>query len=1057
MADFNINSEQLSKFMRICFENPLNSQVEEKVLPALEELGGHEGIVKKLRTDSVNGISSSEVDTRKSFFGSNYVEPDPPDSIFQIAWEALQDPCLIFLCFAACVSFFVGIVFNEGMEWLEGLAILSAVFVVVTVSAVNDYKKEQQFRALNAVKDDVKVTVIRRGEKEKISTHDIVVGDVVLLSTGDLVCADGLVFDKNDLGISEAMLTGETVIKRKGPFELGSSASSAAKVIPALFAGTFVQEGEGRMLVTAVGTHTYQGLMEEKMREEEEEKSVLQQKLDKMTELITKAGAIAGGMTVAILLLRFVIAFANKDCCKETFDHSIHHLEWLRFLVVGVTVFVVAVPEGLPLAVTITLAFSVSKMMEDNNLVRHLSACETMGSATTICSDKTGTLTTGKMTVVKLWSCGEADETIAASIQRIPAAVQKLLAEAIVVNTSFKSDVEWDPVSGNVMKYTGNDTECAMLCLSNKILVAQGFKSGNPYKDVRQTYPLDDPNRHAISFSSDRKRMSTLIIPQGSTSFRLYTKGASEIVLGLCKWVIDQNGSVVELTEAMKSQLTEEIGKFSDEGLRTLSVAYRDFDQSPNMDEEEKVENDLVLIGLLGLEDPVRPEVPEAIRVCKRAGIVVRMVTGDNPRTAAAIAKKCGILSDDDDSATIMTGSDFREKVLDEHDEIDMDEFDKIWVDLRVLARSSPLDKLTLVTGIQQSKASTPQVVAVTGDGTNDAPALKKADVGFAMGITGTQVAQNAADIIVLDDNFASIVQAVKWGRCVYDNICKFLQFQLTVNLTACAIAVAGASILTKSPLNVIQLLWVNMIMDSFASLALATEDPRPDLLNRKPYPRTQPLLSPYMLRSLLCHAIWQLIILCIFIFGVGDVCPDSHNLNYCGNSTIYHDNIGAVKSGRPAAFDSQYLPSAENCIPVNERPPGYCKQEVEEDSKPNQHNAMIFTVFVLMQLFNQINARKIHGEWNAFTGIFDNKFFLSVMGLEFAMQFLMVEIPGVNTAVGCTGMTFGQWVLCIFIGATELPMHLLIARVPLKWLPKRLTASYDSGAGDGIPLLAMK
>jgi len=348
--------------------------------------------------------------------------------------------------------------------------------------------------------------------------------------------------------------------------------------------------------------------------------------------------------------------------------------------------------------------------------------------------------------------------------------------------------------------------------------------------------------------------------------------------------------------------------------------------------------------------------------------------------------------------------------------------------------------------------------VAVTGDGTNDAPALKRADIGFAMN-SGTQVAWKASDIVIMNDNFASVVEAVKWGRCVYDNICKFLQFQLTVNLTACVIAVIGASILTKSPLSVIQLLWVNMIMDSFASLALATEDPKDDLLRRKPYPRDQQLLSPRMLRSLICHAIYQLMVLFIVIFSVGDVCPDTHEGNFC-LTPVLSDGIGDLRSGRPPAFDKEFFVSAdtETCLPLANRTggnEGYCEAQHAKEGVPNQHNAIIFTVFVLMQLFNQINARKIHGEVNVFAGIFDNQYFLAIMAIEFLMQLFMVQMPGVNLAMGCAGLSINQWIVCILVGASELLLNPLVLKIPTTWLPKALTGNQDS-EGDGIPLLPM-
>jgi len=524
MPGFDVDPEEITHFCRLSFENQLVGQTRDKVVPELERLGGADGLLSKLQTDVSAGIGGDddEIARRKAHFGSNYVEPEPPESIFAMAWTALQDPCLIFLCFAAMVSFLVGIMFDQGLEWLEGVAILCAVFVVVTVSAVNDYQKEQQFRELSVVNDNILVTVVRDGVKAKISTHDIVVGDVVLLSTGDQVCADGVIFKDNDLGLTESMLTGESVVKRKGAFKLEESDNPEApvKIQPTLFAGTLVQEGEGAMIVVAVGKHTYQGNMEEKMKEDEDERSVLQQKLDKMTVLITKAGAVAGVATVLVLFARVGVAFLQAACCREEFDFAVHFLEMLRFLVVGVTVFVVAVPEGLPLAVTIALAFSVKKMMKDQNLVRHLSACETMGSATTICSDKTGTLTTGKMSVVRATFALDAASApllsdVNSSASEIPSALQDILAQALVINTSAKSDISWERSTGQATRHQGNDTECAMLALANRLLTAQGAGGDCPYKSVRDEHPGDEPGRRCISFSSDRKRMSTLVPIKG--------------------------------------------------------------------------------------------------------------------------------------------------------------------------------------------------------------------------------------------------------------------------------------------------------------------------------------------------------------------------------------------------------------------------------------------------------------------------------------------------------------------------------------------------------------
>mmetsp|Transcript_31673 Transcript_31673/g.77666 ORF Transcript_31673/g.77666 Transcript_31673/m.77666 type:complete len:1129 (-) Transcript_31673:386-3772(-) len=1107
MSGFGLAIADFKRFVLLNINNRLGHDVRDKVLPELEKFGGYDGICEKLQTSVNGGIQQSEVQARQEAFGRNYVEQAPLTPFLVFCLEALKDPTLIFLCFASLVSIIIGTAFEppECLGWLDGMAIMCAVAVVVFVGAAQESAKERQFRDLTDKAGDDLVNLIRGGVQVRVSNREVVVGDVLVLSTGDIIVADGLVFERNTLKIFEGALTGESHAISKGNYEFKEKGhfsvppdldlqqmnvpgdtpeARAAKYeptpdkTPLVFKGTEVQDGEGKMLVIAVGLNTYeQILMEDKGGGDDDDeggRSILQVKLDDMTIMITKIGACFGIGIIIILFIRFAVLFSTKACCKEEWDNAVHNSQWITFLITGITIFVVAVPEGLPLAVTIALAFSVKKMMTDMNMVKTSSACETMGSATTICSDKTGTLTTGKMSVVKMMVCGKVVADPKATTEELPGSVGQLLARAMVINTSFKSDVELDD-AGEVKKYAGNDTECAMLYIADRMLTKAGDSKG--YCGVREANPIDDENRVTLSFSSDRKRMSTLVKDkEAEGGLRLFTKGASEIVLGLCSRALNEDMSTRPIDDATIEMINRCIGEFADQGLRTLTIAYRDMSAVP--EDRESMENDLVLIGLIGLEDPVRAEVPDAVATCQAAGIVVRMVTGDNPRTAAAIARKCGILTDELFKASefcVMTGIDFRERVVNADETINQKEFDKIWPHLRVLARSSPLDKLTLVTGIQNSRVTTPQTVAVTGDGTNDAPALKRADVGFAMGQTGTQVAQNAADIIVMDDNFASIVMAVKWGRCVYDNICKFLQFQLTVNLTACAIAVVGASILTESPLNVIQLLWVNMIMDSFASVALATEDPRPDLLTRAPYPRDQPLLSQRMIRSLVGHACYQMLLLFVIIFAVGDVCaPNPLDLDTClVGGKVYKDNWGILRSGRPVSFDQQYYTYDETCIApfddtnpktftfnetsgnmekVPNRPEHYCSQEHASSGLPSRHFTILFTTFVLMQLFNQINARKIHGEQNVFVGILENKYFLVIMGMEFFMQMLMVETPGVNLAMGCKGLTFGEWVLCLVLGASELPANFLVSMMPLNWFQARKgIKGFDSRKDDKV------
>ncbi|XP_062564876.1 plasma membrane calcium-transporting ATPase 2 isoform X4 [Armigeres subalbatus] len=1023
----------------------------------LNEYGGVHEICKKLYTHPNDGLSGSKADIehRRETFGSNTIPPKPPKSFLMLVWEALQDVTLIILEIAAIISLLLSFyqpadddepVLEEEEEhysWIEGLAILVSVFVVVIVTAFNDYSKEKQFRGLQSrIEGEHKFSVIRGGDAVQINIGEIVVGDICQIKYGDLLPADGVLIQSNDLKIDESSLTGESDHVKKS--ELTD---------PMVLSGTHVMEGSGKMVVTAVGVNSQAGIIftllgaavdeheaaakkkkkdakkDKKLKDGDEitnnshhpalkshttvdsitsddaeegktgtgngggghgskEKSVLQAKLTKLAIQIGYAGSTIAVLTVIILIIQF---------CIQTF--VIEQKQWrnsyannlVKHFIIGVTVLVVAVPEGLPLAVTLSLAYSVKKMMKDNNLVRHLDACETMGNATAICSDKTGTLTTNRMTVVQSYICEKLCK-VTPKFSDVPRIVGESIIEGISLNSAYTTCLMPGVNPGDPLQQVGNKTECALLGF------VQGL--GKSYQTIRDSHPEDSFTR-VYTFNSVRKSMST-VIPKASGGYRVYCKGASEIVLKKCSFIYGQDGVLEKFTRDMQERLLHQvIEPMACDGLRTICIAFRDFvpgkaeinqvhcEGEPNWDDEENIVSNLTCLCVVGIEDPVRPEVPDAIRKCQRAGITVRMVTGDNINTARSIATKCGIIRPQDDFL-ILEGKEFNRRIRDSNGDIQQHLLDKVWPKLRVLARSSPTDKYNLVKGIIDSKVSdNREVVAVTGDGTNDGPALKKADVGFAMGIAGTDVAKEASDIILTDDNFSSIVKAVMWGRNVYDSIAKFLQFQLTVNVVAVIVAFIGACAVQDSPLKAVQMLWMNLIMDTLASLALATEMPTADLLLRKPYGRTKPLISRTMMKNILGQAVYQLII----VFG----------LLFVG------DRLLDIESGRGQ--------------PLN--------------SEATQHFTIIFNVFVFMTLFNELNARKIHGQRNIFEGLFTNPIFYSIWIVTLVSQIFIIQYGKV--AFSTKALNIEQWLWSVFFGLGTLIWGQIVTTIPTRKMPKKM------------------
>uniref|UniRef100_A0A3P9IG70 Calcium-transporting ATPase n=1 Tax=Oryzias latipes TaxID=8090 RepID=A0A3P9IG70_ORYLA len=1070
-GDFGVSMEDLKNIMEL--------RSSEAVTMIQEKFGDVQSICRRLKTSPIEGLSGNPVDLEKrhATFGKNLIPPKKAKTFLQLVWEALQDVTLIILEVAAIISLglsfyhppggdgeckdifmssfikihkhfiFQGAVTSfcvflltacgqaaGGVEdegeaqagWIEGAAILFSVIIVVLVTAFNDWSKEKQFRGLQSrIEQEQKFTVIRKGQVIQIPVAEIVVGDIAQIKYGDLLPADGILIQGNDLKIDESSLTGESDHVRK-----------SLEKDPMLLSGTHVMEGSGRMVVSAVGLNSQTGIIftllgasehdEEKkvkktktqdgialeiqplkseeaaeLEDKEEvkevkkvnvtkkEKSVLQGKLTRLTVQIGKAGLFMSAMTVIILILYFVInTFLVQNLSWVAECTPIYIQYFVKFFIIGVTVLVVAVPEGLPLAVTISLAYSVKKMMKDNNLVRHLDACETMGNATAICSDKTGTLTMNRMTVVQAY-IGDTHYKTVPEPEAIKPETLEMLVNSISINSAYTTKILPPEKEGGLPRHVGNKTECALLGL------VLGLK--RDYQPIRDEIP-EEILYKVYTFNSSRKSMST-VLKNADGSFRMYSKGASEIVLRKCSHILDAQGQPRVFKMKDRDEMVRKvIEPMACDGLRTICVAYRDFPAEagePNWDNENDILDNLTCIVVVGIEDPVRPEVPEAIAKCQRAGIDVRMVTGDNINTARAIATKCGILQPGEEFLCI-EGKEFNQQIRNDKGEVEQERLDKIWPKLRVLARSSPTDKHTLVKGIIDSTVGeTRQVVAVTGDGTNDGPALKKADVGFAMGIAGTDVAKEASDIILTDDNFTSIVKAVMWGRNVYDSISKFLQFQLTVNVVAVIVAFTGACITQDSPLKAVQMLWVNLIMDTLASLALATEPPTESLLLRRPYGRDKPLISRTMMKNILGHAVFQLIIIFTLLFA-GEVLFD-------------------IDSGRNAPLHSP----------------------------PSEHYTIVFNVFVMMQLFNEINARKIHGERNVFEGIYRNPIFCSVVLGTFALQIIIVQFGG--KPFSCTALTIDQWLWCIFIGIGELLWGQFISAIPTHHL------KFLKEAGHGI------
>lgn len=759
---------------------------------------------QKMNENHLNGLTDQEVIASRQKYGENLLTPPKRPSIWKLYLEKFQDPVIRVLLVAAVFSLIISIIENE---YAETIGIFFAIFLATGIGFYFEYDANKKFDLLNAVGEETPVTVIRNGKVKEIPRKEIVVGDIVILNTGDEIPADGTLVEAVSLQVNEANLTGELMVnKTTDPEHFDDEATYPSN---AVMRGTTVTDGHGTMKVDRVGDATEIGKVARQSTEQSDEKTPLNIQLEKLANLIGKVGFTIATLTFVIFTGKDLYAYFTANTV-ETWEQWLQVAQIvLKYFMMAVTLIVVAVPEGLPMSVTLSLALNMRRMLKTNNLVRKMHACETMGAITVICTDKTGTLTQNLMQVHE----AQVDESN-----------PELVAESIAVNSTafLEEKAEGEKPSG-----VGNPTEVALLLWLNG--------KGADYISLRE-------NAHTVNqltFSTERKYMATLVDSLVMNKRVLYIKGAPEIVMSKCS-----------LSDDKIKAYNEQLLAYQNKAMRTLGLAYRIIPEGKSEDCAELVaEGGMTFLGIFAISDPIRPDVPDAVKKCQSAGIGVKIVTGDTPGTATEIARQIGLWTENDTERNRITGTDFAALS-------DEEALERV-LDIKVMSRARPMDKQRLVQLLQQKGA----VVAVTGDGTNDAPALNHAQVGLSMG-TGTSVAKEASDITLLDDSFHSIATAVMWGRSLYKNIQRFIVFQLTINVVALLSVLLGAFFGSALPLTVTQMLWVNLIMDTFAAMALASISPSMDVMNEKPRKRTDFIISKAMQKNIFGTGICFLIVL---------------------------------------------------------------------------------------------------------------------------------------------------------------------------------------------------
>ena len=875
------------------------------------------------------GLTDAEVLESRKKYGVNILTPPEKEPLWKQFLEKFTDPLIIILMIAGVLS--IGISFyeyfglNEGFTvFFEPIGIFVAILLATGLAFYFELKADKEFAILNQVNDDELVEVIRNCNATQIPKKDVVVGDVVIINTGAEVPADGELLECVSLNVDESTLTGEPMCHKS--VDEKDFDPDATYPTNHVLKGTKVMEGHGIFRVTAVGDKTENGKVFVAAQIDDSVKTPLNEQLDGLSDLITK---LSYGFAALVVIGRLLIYFLGDNSME--WAHITAYV--LQTLMIAVTLIVVAVPEGLPMAVTLSLAYSMRRMLKTNNLVRKMHACETMGATTVICTDKTGTLTQNQMSIEETQFYGLSNQTLGTD------ETSRLIKEGIALNSTASLDLS-NPDKPVVL---GNPTEGALLLWLRN--------NGIDYRNLKEDANVVEE----LPFSTERKYMATVVdSAQLEGKKILYVKGAPEIIRSLCKQ-IDKNVNIADIDR----QLTD----YQNRAMRTLGFAYQVLNDSDMAIADGKVVADnLTFMGIVAIADPVRKDVPAAVQKCMAAGINVKIVTGDTPGTAKEIGRQIGLWTKKDSDSAIITGAEF-EKLSD-------DELDKKVLGLKIIARARPMDKKRLVESLQRNN----QVVAVTGDGTNDAPALKAAHVGLSMG-DGTSVAKEASDITIIDNSFSSICRAVMWGRSLYQNIQRFLLFQLTVNVAACFIVLVGAFMGTESPLTVTQMLWVNLIMDTFGAMALASLPPSQSVMKDKPRDRKAFILTKPMMKDILGVGGFFFLLLVVFLYIF-------QHTEITQMTDLLHCKLGEANGLSP------------------------------------YEQTLLFSIFVWTHLWYMFNTRSFE-TGKSFFQLKMSKEFFTIVAIIFIGQIVIVEV--LYDFFNCTPMKLIDWVIIVVLSSLVL------------------------------------